>query len=120
MAKRGSSGPVKNCNFNKRYLELLSCSTQNSLTKQLISSAPITILKLVSNAAIHVLRGNISLTAVTKSRFRRNKHLLLILANKGYTFTEKRKALVQKGGAAIIPLLLSTVLSALGPLLFKN
>lgn len=108
--------------FNKRYIKLLSVSPQNSLTQHLVSAAPIPILKLISNAAIHAQRGNLNLTNNTKNRFRKNRKLFNILTNKRFNFNQKRRALVQKGGAAaaILPLLLSTVLSGLGPLLFKN
>lgn len=118
MAKRKN---LKQPSFNKRYIKLLSVlPPRNSLTNQLIKSAPVPIVKLISNAAIHALRGKVNISNNTRQKFRKNRKLFNILSNKSYNFNQKKRALVQKGGASILPLILSTVLAGIGPLLFKN
>lgn len=103
--------------FAEGYLELLK-GTNPKLRKLLIQQAPVPIIKLISNAAIQAANGNLHLSPDKKKKFRAKAKLFKVLTSKKSSFTQKRKVLTQKGGAAFLPILLGTVLSALGPALF--
>ena len=88
-------------------------------TKQFLSLAPVPVLKLISNAAIHASHGKIHLSDANKKLFRKNSKIFQTLLNKNLGFEKKRLALVnQRGGGFFIPTLIATVLSAIGPALF--
>lgn len=107
--------------FNKRYIKLLSVSQNPAIVKKLVNTATVPILKLICNSAIHASKGNINLSTNQKKLFRKNKRLFATLTNKQVSFNRKRAALSQKGGSlAFLPTLLSTVLSILGPALFRS
>ena len=104
--------------FVKRYIKLLSVSPPRN-TKQFLSSAPIPVLKLISNAAIHASRGKIHLSESDKKLFRKNTRVFQTLINKNIGFQKKRSALInQRGSGFFVPALISAVLSAIGHALF--
>lgn len=107
--------------FYKKYLKLLSFSTKKpQLTKELLKLAPLPVLKLICNAAILASRGsNINLTNKQRQLFKNKHSLFSLLGNRSIGFGRKRKYLIQKGNAAFIPILLSTVIPLVADLLFK-
>ena len=119
MARSRTNHKSKKFSFVKRYVKLLSVSPSAKHTKHFLSSAPVPVLKLISNAAIHASRGKIHLSDANKKLFRKNNKLFKILISKDIGFEKKRSALIkQRGGGFFIPALISTVLSAIGPALF--
>lgn len=109
-----------NKKFLKRYLQTLQLARGNPRQlKQLISQAPVPILKLLSNAAILASRGNIKLTPKQKQLFREKRKLFNVLTNRSIGFDKKRQYLVQTGGGVFIPVLLSAVAPLVSKLLFN-
>lgn len=111
---------VGNKKFYKKYLKALQFSKgYPKQTKDLIRAAPVPVLKLLGNSAILASRGNIKLSPSQKKQFRAHKKLFDILTSRSVGFEKKRNFLVQRGGFAFIPLLLSTVVPLVGDLIFR-
>ena len=104
----------------KRYIKFLAVSKDPNATAAVLKTAPDPVIKSVCNAAENVLRGNIRLTPAQKRQFKAKKNLIILLRTKGVSIDCKRKLLSQKGGAFLIPLLISTVLSTLSNTFFKK
>ena len=113
----GKLTPVKRL---KRYIKYLAVSKDPTATAAVLRTAPDPVIKSVCNAAENVLRGNINLTRAQKKIFKKNKELIIKLRTRSISIPAKRKLLSQKGGAAWIPILLSTVLSALASSFFQK
>lgn len=111
--------PTKSQKFNRNYVELISVSPKNHYSN-LIEKAPIPVLKIISNAAIHASRGQVKLTPAQKKLFKSKQSLFAKLTNKRVGFAQKRKSLTQKGGSFIVPALISAVIGAIGSKLFSN
>lgn len=111
-----------NKKFLKRYIKtIVSAKAYPKQVKDLIRTAPIPVLKVISNAAIVASRGNIKLNPKQKKAFSKQRKFFQIFGNKSIGFDKKRQYLNQKGGAlgALIPILLSTVVPLVGDLLFR-
>lgn len=111
---------AKNKKFFKKYLKAIQHSQGfPAQTKSLLQAAPIPVLKLLSNAAIIAAKGNIKINPHTKKLFGQKRKFFSVLGDKSVPFQTKRSYIVQRGGGAFIPLLLSTVIPLVGDLLFK-
>lgn len=120
MISKYNFKPVKKRNQDlKRYLKFLSICKNPTTTSQVIRSAPEKVIKVICNAALNAQQGEISLTPSQKKQFSKHRNLFSSLISKSIPIVKKRKILSQKGGAAVLPILLSAILSAL-PLLFKR
>lgn len=109
--------------LRKRYIKLLSVADRPILTKQLIEAAPADVVKLICNAAIHAWKNkDIQIAKKDRKLFSNKKRTIEALSNKKLSIPLKRKFLIsQRGGAfPLIPILLSTVLSTIGPMLFDK
>lgn len=114
-------GKQHNFRFYKKYIKLLSHSPNKKLTTELIKVAPVPVLKLISNAGIFASHGNnIKLSDKQKQVFKKHRKLFTILQEPKGDFNSKRKYLVQKGNAAFIPILLSTVVPLVADLIFRG
>lgn len=110
----------KNTKFYKKYLKTLQWSKGfPHVTNDLVRAAPVPVLKLLSNAAIIGAKGNLQLTPKQRAQFSKNRRFFQVLGNRGVNFEQKRQYLVQKGGAAFIPILLSTLIPIVGELLTR-
>ena len=79
-------------------------------------------MKRICDATLNVQQGPVHLTKRQKQILARNRQLISKLVNKDIPLHTKRRQLVQSGGqwAQIVPIILSTVLEALGSTLFKR
>ena len=85
----------------------------------ILNGAPDKLFKTICNAVLNVERGDIALTKKEKQAFRKHRKAISKLTSRSYSLGQKRKFLKQKGVAfLIIPILLSTALTALGSALF--
>lgn len=111
---------IKNKKFIKKFFKTLQYSQgQPKITKELLKLAPPDVLKLLSNTAIVTSKGNINLTPNQKRLFARKRKFFDVLANRTVPLDQKRRFLVQHGGAAFIPILLSAVLPFVGELILN-
>ena len=108
-------------NATKRYIKLLAVCKDRKLYKALLQSAPETVIKTICNAAVNALKGEVHLTPSQKKLFGKHKKLFESLSTRQVSIKAKRKLLNQKGnGLPLIPIILSTVLSSLGSLIFEK
>ncbi len=104
----------------KRYIKFLSINKSEKVNKDLINSAPNSVIKVISNAALNAHKGDIRLTAAQKKLFASNPRFFSVLTARKTSLKKKKQALVQKGGFSILPTLLGVVLSTLGSALFEK
>ena len=104
----------------KQYIKFLSVCTDPTTRKTVVHRAPENVIKAICNASYNVAHGDVRLTPTQKKKFKSQLRLLSNLNSREVTLPAKRKLLVQKGGIAILPILLSTVLGSLGSLLFSK
>lgn len=113
MAPRYLVGRKKNQTF-KRYIKFLAVNTDKKISKQIIKTAPDKVIKAICNAAVNAQHGDIALSKSQKKIFHTNRKLFQLLNTRSIPIEKKRHAIVQKGGVAILPILLTTALGALG------
>ena len=97
---------------NRVFLEMLSKSN-NKYRKALLSGAPPEIIHLLSECALNILKGTITLTKEEKSKLRPHKNALRKIATKRVSNRTKKK-IIQKGG--MLNALLKPVLKAALPI----
>ncbi|KAF0146584.1 MAG: hypothetical protein FD143_3317 [Ignavibacteria bacterium] len=94
----------------KKTIKFLSVCKDPRIIRGVLKRSPNNVIKTLCNATINAAQGEINL-----------KNSLI---KRGETVEKKRKLLVQKGGgpilAAVLPIVLNTVLSAIGSRLFGN
>ena len=106
----------------KNTIKLLSFCEDPKIQKEILSRAPDNVIKRICDATLNVQRGPVHLTKRQKQVLARNRQLISKLVNKDIPLHTKRRQLVQTGGqwAQIVPIILSTVLQALGSTLFQR
>ncbi len=107
----------------KNTVKFLSFCQDRAIHKDILSRAPANVIKGICNAAINCQRGEVKLSKEQKRILHQHKNIIENLVKKGVPLERKRRVLVQHGGtiaAAIIPIILSTVLGALGSKLFTK
>ena len=104
----------------KAYIKFLAACHDPVSQRCLIERAPDTVIKSISDAALNVAAGDVALSRSQKAQLRRYKRLIQMLIKRNVAISRKRQALKQRGGFAILPILLSAVLSALGSQLFNK
>ena len=103
----------------KRAYKLLAVCKDPRVRSAILQRAPETLVKTICNAVLNVERGDIALNKRQKQAFKKHRKAISKLNSRRYSLGQKRKFLNQKGGAfPIIPILLSTALTALGSALF--
>lgn len=109
-----SGGPPLKFKHAKHYIKFLS-SCHDPITSQfLLRKAPDPVVKSICNAALNALKGKIKLSKRTKQVLKRYKSPIVKLVDPKPSIRSKRRALVQKGGAFFLPLLLATIISQIG------
>ena len=104
----------------KRYVQFLSLCKDPASRKLVLQKAPESVIKAICNASLNASNGDIRLTPKQKKLFKRYQPLFQHLNSRQESIPKKRKLLVQKGGLAILPIILSTVLGSLGSALFSK
>lgn len=108
------------CKFKKNQHLLYSLLDANpKLTRAIINSADIGLIKALAEIGLNILKNNLKITDQQKEKFRKYKNVLRRISSKYLTNKKKRKLLTQKG-SSIIPLLISTLLSSAWSTLIKQ
>ena len=103
----------------KRAYKLLAECKDPRVRSAILQRAPEKLVKTICNAVLNIERGDIALNKRQKQAFKKHRKAISKLTSRRYSLGQKRKILNQKGGAfPIIPILLSTALTALGSALF--
>ena len=99
----------------RRYLKFIEVQKNPKVIKSLIQNSPDSVIKGICNCALNTCNGSVHLTKKQKQLFGRHRALIAHLTDKKKSIKSKREIINQKGGAGfLIPLLISTALSALG------
>ena len=106
-------------NVLKRAYKLLAECKDPRVRSAILNGARDKLVKTICNAVLNVERGDIALNKRQKQVFKKHRKAISKLTSRRYSLGQKRKFLKLKGGAfPIIPILLSTALTALGSALF--
>ena len=105
---------MENILSQKNLLKELS-KTQSPYKKLILEKADSKLIQAICESAYNILEGNIQLDAKSKQALLKYKNILRKLVQKS-SLKQKKKLLVQSGGAlpAILPLVLSSLASAVG------
>ena len=107
----------------KNTIKFLSFCQDKRIHKDILSRAPPIVIKRICDAALNARQGQVKLSKKQKDTLTRHRKTIEQLLQKAIPVERKRKILVQRGGgiaALIIPIILSSVLGALGSDLFKK
>lgn len=103
------------------YINLLGSTRCLALLKRLVAIAPDNVIKTICDIALNAQRGSgILIPTKVKKRFSRKKRVFQTLTSRKIGLKRKRKIIQGSGFATLLPILISTVLSTLGPSLFKR
>ncbi len=106
--------------LRKQYIKFLARSRNTKPNVALLKNSPDDVIKILCNACLNASCGQVKLTPSQKKILNKYKNPISKLATKGPSIKQKRRVLVQKGGAIFLPILLSAVLSTLGSALFSK
>ena len=105
----------------KSFVRLLALSKKPSFTRALVKEAPDDVIKTISDAALNAIHGRgINISKRNRSQFAKQRRTFKLLTTRTVALAKKRRALVGRGFLALLPLLLSTVLGAVGPAIFRK
>ncbi len=102
----------------KRHLKHLSDLKNPAAIGSSIKLAPEPVIRRICEAALNVLKGDLTLTPYQRRTFKRHRSLINALVNKSKPINAKRTLLVQRGGSILLGVLLPLVLSTLGSIIF--
>ena len=88
-----------------------------SMRKAILEKADRNLVHSLCEICDNTLVGNIPLTLAQKTKLRKFKTILRKLAHRGEGWQKKKDVLIQHGGGAFIPILLSILSSVLPTLL---
>ena len=107
----------------KNTIKFLGFCQDKRIHKDILSRAPPNVIKRICDAALNARQGQVTLSKKQKQVLAHHRKTIEQLLAKAIPVERKRKILVQRGGgiaALILPVILSTVLGALGSKLFKK
>ncbi len=111
------SMPSKRIQRNQKFLEYY-LEADNLRRKTLLNGASRDQINCLSEAALNVVNRNVPISPTTKHVLCNHKKVLCKIVNKKLSIGQRKKVLIQKGGA-ILPLILSTLLPMIANAIFK-
>jgi hypothetical protein len=102
----------------KRTVKFLATCNDPSTFRQVVRSAPDSVVKSICNASLNALAGDVLLTDAQRKHLHKYRRSIIYLTSKKELISRKRALLESKnsqvGGFAFVPLLLNSVLGSLG------
>ena len=114
---KGQPPRVKSVN---RHLKFLAICKDPVTRRIVVKNSPDNVIKGIANAAYNAQKGDIKLNPTQVKQLGRYRKEIYGLTDLHKSIKAKRNILVQKGGLAILPFLLSTVLGTLGSTLINR
>jgi hypothetical protein len=98
---------------------------QNQVTFiQVLKTAPDSVVKVICNAALNALKGDVGLSEDTRDHLHKYRRAIIVLTSKTVSLARKRNLLQSKskliGGFHFVPTLLTATLNSLGDRLFED
>ena len=118
--QRRPSTKSKKQQLVKQYIKLLARNANSELNQDLIKHSPDEVVKAIANACLNASKGEIHFTPKQQTLLVPYRESISKLSTKGVPISDRRKILEQEGGSFFLPLILSTVLGALGSALFRG
>jgi hypothetical protein len=91
---------------------------------QVLKTAPDSVVKIICNAALNALKGDVGLSDDIKDHLHKYRSAVITLTSKTVSLARKRHLLESKskviGGYYFVPALLAATLSSLGDRLFED
>lgn len=106
--------------ITKRFVKFLSVVRSPTLFKSTVKAAPDQVIKTLCNAALTARKSNLQFGKGRLAKIKRNRTSIYKLTDPKIPLKKKRTILVQGGGFAWLPLILSTVLGTVGSALFNK
>ena len=103
---------------NYLCLKYLSCCN-NKIRKEVLKGVNQELILTLCDCILNCLNGNIKLNDNDILKLKKYKKALRSLISRNQTIKKQRKILVQKGGY-ILPIIVPSILTALGSYLLKN
>lgn len=117
----------------KRTVKYLATTHNPRIQQLILRTTPASVIKSICNAALNAQRGEIRLSASEKRALSKHRGLIEALVDEQVPVERKRANLIRstsssssglkqkgKGIGVLIPILLSAVLSAIGPSFLAN
>lgn len=105
---------------DRTILKFLSIWNDPKVTRDIVRKAPNNVIKSIVNAVLNIqrsehLRGHIE--PGLKRKLAKHRRQIARITNQGGSLEKRRQLILQHGGQflSLLPILLSTVLSTLGP-----
>lgn len=99
----------------RQTIKYLAVCPHNKIVKQILQTAPESVIRAISNAALNAREGEVFVPPQYKSLFARHHKHFDILTDRRRPLQHKRRLLVQHGGALpIVVPLIATVLGSIG------
>lgn len=95
------------------------CYLNNAQRKKVIQNAEKDLIKCICECALNILNGNVEVTNQQKNKLKKFKKVLRKLSS-SQGGVKSRKKIIQKGGAAFLPLLLAPIIGELISHLFSG
>ena len=111
--------------FSKKQAALLQalCHADKKQRKALLRSADKSLIKFICEITVNVLNDNIPLKPCAKKRLRKHKNVLRKLVsvkkNQKNGWENKKKVILQSGGGAFLPLVITPLINALASTIFS-
>jgi len=99
------SKQMKKCKGDLKFLGACSDKTRRLVLK----NGDGQLIKSLAEAAYAVLDGRVKLSAIQRSRFKKDQSILRLLASKQRTLAQKRKVVGSQRGGNIIGFLLNAI-----------
>lgn len=108
--------PARRRPFDQKHVDILRAlyHLKKNQRTAVLQKADSRLLRYICECALNVLRGNVKVSKNHKQRLHKHKTTLRKLASSTEKFNEKKKIIVQRGGAflpALLAPLIATVLA---------
>jgi hypothetical protein len=108
----------------RRIVKYLAVCQDPAAFRQVLRSAPDRAIKVICNASLNAIEGDVTLTDEERNLLRKYRDSVLYLIAKDKSIARKRALLLSKkkqvGGYYFLPTLLNAVLKSLGRSLFAS
>lgn len=108
----------------KRTVKFLAVCKHPSTFREVVRSAPDSVIKSICNASLNALAGDVVLSEAQRKHLSKFRKSVIYLTSTKVPLSRKRALLLSEdphvGGSVFVPTLLSAVIDSLGSALFSR